>query len=347
MEGMDRPNLFSFATKELSQDAFICWLLSWAKPENKDLDANLHACGVALIHKFFEKQGKISPEIKSIEVKRQFKNIDALCIVNDEFPIIIEDKTTSKNHSGQLVRYFDAVKDLKDKNKNPRYKPENIICIYFKTHDQANYINIKDTHKYQPFTRKDFLTILDEGLELGIEDNIFQDYRACLVNLEKGVQSYLHQDLNKWSSNSWVGFYSKLQQEFDDSHWDKVNNPAKGFMAFNWGKVGAEKPYLQLENSKLCFKIHVEAKHIEKSKLTAYRRTRRNKWFKLIQNHCADFGIDLIEPNFGNGKWMTVIIAKDDYRQIDAEDRIDIDSTVQYLQKMDAFLKEMQKLDIT
>jgi hypothetical protein len=24
------PNLFQFATKELSQDAFICWLLAWA-----------------------------------------------------------------------------------------------------------------------------------------------------------------------------------------------------------------------------------------------------------------------------------------------------------------------------
>ena len=25
------PNIFHFATKELSQDAFLCWLLSWAK----------------------------------------------------------------------------------------------------------------------------------------------------------------------------------------------------------------------------------------------------------------------------------------------------------------------------
>jgi len=26
------PNLFRFATSELSQDAFICWLASWADP---------------------------------------------------------------------------------------------------------------------------------------------------------------------------------------------------------------------------------------------------------------------------------------------------------------------------
>jgi hypothetical protein len=37
-ETMSKPNLFSYATSELSQDAFICWLLSRASPEYKDLD---------------------------------------------------------------------------------------------------------------------------------------------------------------------------------------------------------------------------------------------------------------------------------------------------------------------
>jgi hypothetical protein len=27
---MNTPSLFRFATNELSQDAFICWLASWA-----------------------------------------------------------------------------------------------------------------------------------------------------------------------------------------------------------------------------------------------------------------------------------------------------------------------------
>lgn len=32
---MTNPNLFKFATSELSQDAFICWLLSWAEKDYK------------------------------------------------------------------------------------------------------------------------------------------------------------------------------------------------------------------------------------------------------------------------------------------------------------------------
>jgi hypothetical protein len=44
---MNRPNLFSYATSELSQDAFICWLLSWASLEYKDVDGQLHQCAIS------------------------------------------------------------------------------------------------------------------------------------------------------------------------------------------------------------------------------------------------------------------------------------------------------------
>ena len=42
------PNLFSFATSELSQDAFICWLLSWAKSEYAIAGKELHTCALSL-----------------------------------------------------------------------------------------------------------------------------------------------------------------------------------------------------------------------------------------------------------------------------------------------------------
>ena len=30
-----KPNIFKFGTSESTQDAFICWLLEWAKPDLK------------------------------------------------------------------------------------------------------------------------------------------------------------------------------------------------------------------------------------------------------------------------------------------------------------------------
>ena len=359
---MKRPNLFSSATSELSQDAFICWLLSWAKPENKKYDAHLHACGMAMIQKFFEKHDKPFPnEIRTVEVKKQDKNIDVLCIVNGEYPIIIEDKTRTSNHGDQLAKYFSVIKNRKDEKGNFRYKVEDIIPIYFKTYDQSCYKNVVDKNKYQPFTRADFLVILNKGVvELGISNAIFEDFREHLQGIENRVQSYQTHNFNDWTSQSWVGFYLKLQQELGMGNWDKVNNPAKGFMGFSWGGIGSEKPYLQLEQHELCFKVRVEGeskKELKKKQPdelrkilkaeTVKRRDIRNKWYKLIKSQCTDYGIALERPaNFGNGKWMTVIKAKDDYLHKNAEGIIDIHATVQYLQKMDAFLKEMQKLDI-
>jgi hypothetical protein len=108
---MSQPNLFSYATSELSQDAFICWLLSWAAPKYKNIDTELHNCSKKLIGAFFEKHKVTTPEsIHSIEIRKQDNNIDVLCIINDTYPIIIEDKTGTKNHSGQLSRYLDNIK---------------------------------------------------------------------------------------------------------------------------------------------------------------------------------------------------------------------------------------------
>jgi hypothetical protein len=328
---MTKPNLFTYATSELSQDAFICWLLSWAKPEYKNIDANLHQCGVDLIKTFFVMHGKSFPAvITSIEVKKQDEHIDVLCIVNGEFPIIIEDKTQTKNSDHQLATYLSRI-------ESRTYQKENIIPIYFKTYDQSNYIDVVEKNKYQVFSRLDFLSILNKGTERGIDNAIFQDFRSHLQKIEDRVQSYLTHEMNNWSSASWVGFFMTLQKELDTGTWGKVNNATGGFMGF-WWRYSNEKPYLQLEQNKLCFKIRVDDKSKQKSV--------RNEWHKLIRDR--SIGLNLTKPTrFGSGKYMTVIIAKDDYRCKGVDGLIDINATIQYLKKIDTFIKEIQQVDIS
>ena len=53
---MKKPNIFEFATKELSQDAFICWLASWAKKEYIESDRELHQLGTYFLEKMFQKK---------------------------------------------------------------------------------------------------------------------------------------------------------------------------------------------------------------------------------------------------------------------------------------------------
>ena len=91
---MKKPNLFDYATSELSQDAFICWLLSWAKPEFAGVNPKLSDCAVEILKSFFAKHDHSFPlEIKSLEICKQYKNIDVLCVVNGEYSVVIEDKT--------------------------------------------------------------------------------------------------------------------------------------------------------------------------------------------------------------------------------------------------------------
>lgn len=322
---MKQPSLFKFATSELSQDAFICWLLSWASPENKDIDVKLHHCGLALVKALFAKhpQQQSPSIIETVQVKKQDSNIDVLCIVNDKFAIIIEDKTHTTNHGNQLADYLGKI-------EGRSYAKENIFPIYFKTYDQASYIDVVEKNRYQVFSRADFLTILNNGYDAGIDNAIFQDFRGHLQKIEDRVQSYLTLPVSKWHTQSWVGFYLNLQKQLGTGLWKKVNNESNGFMGFWWGGKSG-KPYLLLEEQKLCFKIKADDQS-DKKKI-------RNDWYKLIKSKSSDANFTLEKPaRFGSGKNMTVMIASRDYRKTTEEGYIDMEATVDGLRKIQTFL---------
>ena len=67
------PNIFEFATSELSHDAMFAWLISWADDKFLNEDPELSQLGkkfVSLLTDFLEET------ILSIEVKRQKLHID-------------------------------------------------------------------------------------------------------------------------------------------------------------------------------------------------------------------------------------------------------------------------------
>src|ERR1022692_3119133 len=90
---MNAPNLFSFATSELSLDAFVCWLASWADPKFATLNPPLHATAVNFVTRLIELgKGSKPSKMQEIRALRQEKYIDVLLLVNDNVAIIIEDK---------------------------------------------------------------------------------------------------------------------------------------------------------------------------------------------------------------------------------------------------------------
>lgn len=325
---MNKPNLFSFATSELSQDAFICWLLSWAAPEFKEVDHSLHECALALIHSFFSMHGKEAPEsIHKVEVRKQDKQIDVLCIVNEMYPILIEDKTGTKNHSGQLVRYLEEI-------KGRNYDEMNLLPIYFKTHDQSDYTEVIK-NGFQPFLRNDFLKVLNQYAGT---NEILLDYRHHLQTIEDQVQSYKSLPANEWNWHSWIGFYLELQKKLQSGQWDYVANPTGGFLGFWWNFLGDEncEQYLQLEQEKLCFKIWV--------KNESERGSLRSNWHQILMEKSDEFGLKISKPNrFGSGQYMTVCIFSGEYRVFETG-IINMTATLECIRKSDALLCSVASL---
>jgi len=325
---MTLPNLFSFATSELSQDAFICWSLAWASPEFRDVDNQLHNCAINFIKSLFDKHDKIAPkEIKKIEITKQDCNIDVLVIINDEYAMLIEDKIGTKIHSNQLARYLEEV-------KNRNFKENDILPTYYKTQDQGDYPEVlKASYKF--FLRSDFLNALNEYKG---KNSIILDYREHLQSISDGVESYKTRPITEWEWYSWVGFYLRLQKELEDGNWDYVPNPNGGFLGMWWHFQGDEKceQYLQLQQDKLCFKIYVDDPQ-DRSEL-------RSLWHHRIIEKSAETDLVLKKPTrFGNGYYMTVCIYDGEYRITDDIGVINIARTVDRLKRATSLLKSVDE----
>lgn len=102
MSGLQN-NLFSYATKELSQDAFICWLCSYALEDAEKSDEQLILCAKKMVYEFMKRGIEEAVEydkIHLLKIEKQVKNIDVLLTVKymgEIYKIIVEDKYMHRN----------------------------------------------------------------------------------------------------------------------------------------------------------------------------------------------------------------------------------------------------------
>lgn len=130
-------NLFDFATSELSQDAFFCWSLNWLAVK-EDTEDPYYKYGKAMLDLFL---GEHKKDIyKEVEVLKQFNRIDVLVLFKDnqdnQYALIIEDKTNTSEHNEQIENYKNRLNDALSKDENIGYKnlPGNqIYTAYVKT----------------------------------------------------------------------------------------------------------------------------------------------------------------------------------------------------------------------
>jgi hypothetical protein len=169
------PTFFNFATSERCQDAFISWLIAWAHRNHREANGPLHRTGVFFLSRLLGLH-RIEPPAENRELKiRKYKRIDILVRVNREIVVLIEDKIHFIEHSRQMERYLDTVRN--------DFKELTPVPVYLKTGDQQDYTAIEKAG-WKCFLRHDLLEVLDYGARQGVESDIFKDFHSRLRQME-------------------------------------------------------------------------------------------------------------------------------------------------------------------
>ena len=143
---MHTPNLFDYATKELSQDAMISWLIAWAQTESaNECERQIRDLGRVFVNALLGKHdialaGDLRcPECTATpEIYQQDQSIDVLARIKDEratHVLLIEDKTDTHGHGDQLERYYEAVTSRK--TRLGEVSASEVRPIYLKTGHQS------------------------------------------------------------------------------------------------------------------------------------------------------------------------------------------------------------------
>jgi PD-(D/E)XK nuclease superfamily len=166
-----KPNLFLYAASELSQDAFLCWLLAWANAGCAQYDDALHRAGQSFLNALLAKHGEAAANESRIVVLQQRERADIVIVVDDRLAVLIEDKIHAGQHGDQLERYKKVMA-----SKFPQWK---ILPTFVKTGDQSHYLDIQRAG-YRLFLRDDLLGVLRAGRDAGVTNAIFLDFLSHL-----------------------------------------------------------------------------------------------------------------------------------------------------------------------
>lgn len=200
---MNTPNIFDYATSELSQDAFFAWFLKWAEPEYSEYDIALHDCSVKVIKEFCKKN-KLK-EIRSVEIIKQWNHIDLWIVINESVNLIIEDKVKSKVHGNQLKTYK---KYFKNNSTTSNF-------IYLKTSDITDSERNKaNSNKYKLYDAETVYELIKEcnsqnPIFVGFKDKLFNQLfsKYLLESLSKKKKFYDNPKL--WSDNCIYYWFKK------------------------------------------------------------------------------------------------------------------------------------------
>ena len=304
-------------------------------------------------------------EVKKLEIKKQYNNIDILLILNDEYYIIIEDKTFTSERKKQIISYKDKLKKILE-NDGVNFDEEKIYGLYFKIGNEClQRIEEKEKTKgmnIKSLLRKEIINIFEN---YSGENIIFNDYISYIKEIQERTENFSNVDLRKemftWEEIN--GFYNALDLEFIklkkekilpeqiDTSWDYVANQNGGFMCYNFGNA-----FNRLNFEKYGYYMQIEARGRNRNESRGEDYFEKDLRFpvkvwsdeKNIDILYKGFEIlkkeklfsDGIRPlRFSKGRWMTQLIIRN-YLVLNKNGTINISETALNIIK---YLKEIVK----
>lgn len=229
-----KPNIFDYATSELSQDAFWGWLFKWAEKDNAQFDEHLCKCAKECLLMFLGNTSLLN--IENVEIYRQWENIDLWITVNNDYHIIIEDKIGTSEHDNQLERYKKIAKEWYE-NEGKQDFDTHFSFVYYKIGDITPYErNIVEKAEYKLIDREQVLSIFEK---YEISNSLFNDYKEKIKSIQKLQDSIFNisfdEILKMDDKDAYVkSFYINLSPKLGESDWGYVNNPNKSFYGMWW-----------------------------------------------------------------------------------------------------------------
>ena len=255
-----KNNLFTYATKELSQDAFLCWLASYAL-EDAEPDDALRSCAREMLELFV-------PELKGRpftlqDVERQAGHIDVLLtaeLAGTTYKSIVEDKTYTREHSEQLMRYKEEIQ---------KKFPGCIPCgVYYKTGFQSDLSAVHEA-KYQYVSLEKMLDLLGRYVEK-TDSQILRDYYGYWNTYLENARRYRELPPAQWGSDQCTYFFDVLQNgdflkgRYDWLGYGYVANQTGGFQGI-WLGPENDRFDVILDGSRVTCALYVQVESVREN----------------------------------------------------------------------------------
>lgn len=325
-------NLFKYAKKELSQDAFLLWLLSNACNNDDEITRETSLTFISFL------TDEKDLEIKGIKLWAQWSKIDICAEIKTKkglIPIFIEDKTTSEEHN-QLDKYSDVISRYYNDKKVYR-----IYKLYYKTDI------IEEAERYRVETAgwkiielediKSFWESYKTSTNLIIYMYANRIVEICTALSTRFLPSKI--DDREIEMFAWKGFFNNYIvpeiKEFCSIIVKKTYYEYVILMIRPLGRMKENIPYMEIRDRD-C--LNGKLRSLILTYGMSGRRERIKDWEKIIEINKT-----IAESPYKQGKGNST-------KQVLVTDDIAVDSSTDFLEKIkrciDIYLKILKQLEI-